>query len=110
MLFGVFLAVEDLVSPDWTPLWSRVRSQVTLTRSMEVEVSAHCPKASSVTYGCADLWLGFGMSSDQSSLLGGDCTSCAVTQDKSAYWAPALYFMHTNGSAQVVDEVGGMLA
>ncbi|CAG8025670.1 unnamed protein product [Penicillium nalgiovense] len=52
----------------------------------------------------------FGMSSDQSSLLSGDCTSCAVTQDKSAYWAPALYFMHTNGSAQVVDEVGGMLA
>ena len=50
------------------------------------------------------------MSSDQSSLLSGDCTSCAVTQDKSAYWAPALYFMHTNGSAQVVDEVGGMLA
>ncbi|KAK4869454.1 hypothetical protein LT330_005836 [Penicillium expansum] len=52
----------------------------------------------------------FGMSSDQESLLSGDCTSCAVTQDKSAYWAPALYFMHTNGSAQVVDEVGGMLA
>ncbi|CAG8899855.1 unnamed protein product [Penicillium egyptiacum] len=52
----------------------------------------------------------FGMSSDQSSLLSADCTSCAVTQDKSAYWAPALYFMHTNGSAQVVEEVGGMLA
>lgn len=50
------------------------------------------------------------MSSDQNSLLSADCTSCAVTQDKSAYWAPALYFMHTNGSAQVVEEVGGMLA
>ncbi|KAJ5836738.1 hypothetical protein N7447_002764 [Penicillium robsamsonii] len=53
---------------------------------------------------------GFGMSSSQSELLESDCTSCAVTEDKSAYWAPALYFMHTNGSAQVVDEVGGMLA
>ncbi|OQE39815.1 hypothetical protein PENCOP_c006G06042 [Penicillium coprophilum] len=53
---------------------------------------------------------GFGMGSSQSELLESDCTSCAVTEDKSAYWAPALYFMHTNGSAQVVDEVGGMLA
>ncbi|KAJ5926718.1 hypothetical protein N7516_008491 [Penicillium verrucosum] len=52
----------------------------------------------------------FGMSSDPASLLKSDCTSCAVTQDKSAYWAPALYFMHANGSAQVVEEVGGMLA
>lgn len=39
-----------------------------------------------------------------------NCTSCGVMQDKSAYWTPALYFMHTNGSAQVVPEVGGMLA
>lgn len=40
----------------------------------------------------------------------GDCTSCAVTQDKSAYWTPALYFMHENGTAQIVEQVGGMLA
>ncbi|CAG8283127.1 unnamed protein product [Penicillium olsonii] len=33
-----------------------------------------------------------------------------ITQDKSAYWTPALYFMHTNGSAEMVEEVGGMLA
>ncbi|CAG7966357.1 unnamed protein product [Penicillium salamii] len=52
----------------------------------------------------------FGMSSDQASLQESDCTSCAVTQDKSAYWTPALYFMHTNGSAEMVEEVGGMLA
>lgn len=53
---------------------------------------------------------GFGMSSDQNSLLESDCTSCAVTQDKSAYWTPALYFMHANGSAEMVEQVGGMLA
>ncbi|KAJ5318997.1 uncharacterized protein N7506_011701 [Penicillium brevicompactum] len=52
----------------------------------------------------------FGMSSNQASLRESDCTSCAVTQDKSAYWTPALYFMHTNGSAEMVEEVGGMLA
>jgi hypothetical protein len=76
---------------------------------MELEVTAHCPDWN-FSYGCADLLLGFGMSSSQAELRNSDCTSCAVTEDKSAYWAPALYFMHTNGSAQVVDEVGGMLA
>lgn len=38
------------------------------------------------------------------------CTSCAIEQDKSAYWTPALYFMHPNGSAEIVEQVGGMLA
>ncbi|KAJ5649325.1 uncharacterized protein N7484_003048 [Penicillium longicatenatum] len=52
----------------------------------------------------------FGMSSDSTTLRESNCTSCAVTQDLSAYWTPALYFMHTNGSAQIVPEVGGMLS
>ncbi|KAJ5586753.1 uncharacterized protein N7459_002518 [Penicillium hispanicum] len=52
----------------------------------------------------------FGMSSDMQTLRESNCTSCAVLQDKSAYWTPALYFMHKNGSAEVVPEVGGMLA
>ncbi|PWY79704.1 hypothetical protein BO70DRAFT_407241 [Aspergillus heteromorphus CBS 117.55] len=53
---------------------------------------------------------GFAMSATEASLKKGSCTSCAVTQDKSAYWAPALYFMHENGDAELVNEVGGMLA
>lgn len=52
----------------------------------------------------------FSMDSDGDTLKTGHCTSCAVTQDKSAYWTPALYFMHENGTAQIVPEVGGMLA
>ncbi|KAJ5637124.1 hypothetical protein N7490_007003 [Penicillium lividum] len=52
----------------------------------------------------------FGMSSDMDSLLESNCTSCGVLQDFSAYWTPGLYFMHTNGTAEVVPEVGGMLA
>lgn len=52
----------------------------------------------------------FALDSDGDSLKTGDCTSCAVTQDKSAYWTPALYFMHDNGTASLVPEVGGMLA
>ncbi|KAJ6110752.1 hypothetical protein N7486_002987 [Penicillium sp. IBT 16267x] len=52
----------------------------------------------------------FGMSSDMATLRESNCTSCAVMQDMSAYWTPALYFMHTNGSAQVVPQVGGMLS
>ncbi|EAW14810.1 DUF1996 domain-containing protein [Aspergillus clavatus NRRL 1] len=51
----------------------------------------------------------FSMSADAADLKASDCTSCAITQDKSAYWAPALYFMHENGEAELVDEVGGML-
>ncbi|RAH65543.1 DUF1996 domain-containing protein [Aspergillus aculeatinus CBS 121060] len=53
---------------------------------------------------------GFSMSANEASLKQSSCTSCAVTQDKSAYWAPALYFVHQNGDAELVNEVGGMLA
>ncbi|KAJ5089095.1 hypothetical protein N7532_007779 [Penicillium argentinense] len=52
----------------------------------------------------------FGMSTDFQSLRESSCTSCGVTQDMSAYWTPALYFMHTDGTAELVPEVGGMLA
>ncbi|GES58075.1 WSC-domain-containing protein [Aspergillus terreus] len=52
----------------------------------------------------------FGMTADTETLRAGQCTSCGVKQDKSAYWAPALYFMHENGEAEIVEEVGGMLA
>lgn len=51
------------------------------------------------------------MSADMSSLLGGDCTSCGVKQDKSAYWTPALYFIDKEtGDSELVEEVGGLLA
>lgn len=50
------------------------------------------------------------MSVDEASLKDSECTSCAVTQDKSAYWTPALYFMHENGDTELVQQVGGMLA
>ncbi|KAK4621614.1 hypothetical protein CLAFUR4_07467 [Fulvia fulva] len=40
----------------------------------------------------------------------GSCTSCAVKQDHSAYWTPALYFQHANGTTVMVQQVGGMLA
>lgn len=53
--------------------------------------------------------VGFAMDVTEDSLRQSDCTSCAVTQDKSAYWAPALYFVHANGSAELVEQDGGML-
>ncbi|CAF3487852.1 hypothetical protein SNK03_012008 [Fusarium graminearum] len=44
-------------------------------------------------------------------LLGADCTSCRVTQDKSSYWHPALYFEDSDtGKFELVPQVGGMLA
>ncbi|PNY28907.1 Uncharacterized protein TCAP_01175 [Tolypocladium capitatum] len=53
----------------------------------------------------------FSENADTPNLLAGDCTSCRVTQDKSAYWHPALYFQNTDtGKFEVVQQVGGMLA
>lgn len=52
----------------------------------------------------------FGVSSTYETLNASSCTSCEVTQDKSAYWTPALYFQHANGTTVMVEQVGGMLA
>ncbi|KAH0122003.1 hypothetical protein KCU82_g22542, partial [Aureobasidium melanogenum] len=52
----------------------------------------------------------FGIDNTPQDLVNSDCTSCAVTQDKSAYWTPPLYFLHANGTAEMVEQVGGMLA
>lgn len=72
-----------------------MRSQLTKIHSLELRT---------------DLDIAFGMTADTETLRAGQCTSCGVKQDKSAYWAPALYFMHENGEAEIVEEVGGMLA
>ncbi|KAM7221127.1 protein of unknown function (DUF1996) domain containing protein [Rhypophila decipiens] len=53
---------------------------------------------------------GFSMKATYDDLINADCTSCAVRQDKSVYWAPALYFQHANGTFQYVEQAGGMLA
>ncbi|KAE8147040.1 hypothetical protein BDV25DRAFT_41151 [Aspergillus avenaceus] len=52
----------------------------------------------------------FAMVADMDSLRDSSCTSCAVKQDRSAYWTPAVYFLHDNGTSELVDQVGGMLA
>ena len=55
--------------------------------------------------------LGFSDSAGTAELLAGDCTSCEVSQDKSAYWTPALYFQNSaTGEFSLVNQVGGMLA
>ncbi|KEY63964.1 hypothetical protein S7711_08689 [Stachybotrys chartarum IBT 7711] len=54
---------------------------------------------------------GFTLTSSFDELAGGDCTSCRVTQDKSVYWHPALYFQDADtGEYELVKQVGGMLA
>ncbi|TAQ91244.1 hypothetical protein B7494_g434 [Chlorociboria aeruginascens] len=53
---------------------------------------------------------GFSETSTWSDLRAGDCTSCQVSEDKSAYWTPALYFQSTSGEFTLVQQVGGMLA
>ncbi|KAJ4024395.1 hypothetical protein NW752_002964 [Fusarium irregulare] len=54
---------------------------------------------------------GFAETVTTEQLLDADCTSCRVTQDKSAYWHPSLYFEDSEtGKFELVDQVGGMLA
>ena len=54
--------------------------------------------------------LGFSIDAGFDELIAGSCTSCQVTQDKSSYWTPALYFQDASGKMNLVDQVGGMLA
>lgn len=53
---------------------------------------------------------GFSFNAGADELLASNCTSCAVTQDRSAYWTPALYFVDGSGKTELVQNVGGMLA
>ena len=48
--------------------------------------------------------LAFSAKSTADDLLKSKCTSCGVKQDKSAYWAPPLYFKGDDGSLTVVPE------
>jgi hypothetical protein len=59
----------------------------------------------------ANYSLGFSTTSGFNSLVAGECTSCEVSEDKSAYWTPALYFLNSEtGEYTLVEQVGGMLA
>ncbi|OAA41688.1 hypothetical protein NOR_05196 [Metarhizium rileyi] len=54
---------------------------------------------------------GFFEGANSSDLLAGSCTSCRVSQDKSAYWTPTVYFQdEKTGDLEMVSQVGGMLA
>lgn len=54
---------------------------------------------------------GFSSTSGWAELTAGDCTSCQVAQDKSAYWTPALYFQDASTKQfELVTQEGGMLA
>lgn len=56
--------------------------------------------------------LGFSIDSTiTDDLLAGDCTSCQVAEDQSAYWTPPLYFQPAGtNNFELVEQVGGMLA
>ncbi|KAK4191702.1 hypothetical protein QBC35DRAFT_295953 [Podospora australis] len=53
---------------------------------------------------------GFSADATYEDLHNADCTSCGVVQDKSAYWAPVMYFRHEDGQYELVPQIGGMLA
>ncbi|KAJ9638649.1 hypothetical protein H2204_004125 [Knufia peltigerae] len=57
-----------------------------------------------VTFGASNL----GLDSTIEELMASNCTSCSITQDHSAYWAPRMYFQHSNGTFEMVPTSGGM--
>ena len=53
--------------------------------------------------------LDLNFSSSYEGLVQSNCTTCAVLEDMSAYWTPPLMFSHTNGTIEIVPQIGGML-
>ncbi|KAL9063281.1 MAG: hypothetical protein Q9157_008324, partial [Trypethelium eluteriae] len=47
----------------------------------------------------------FGFNSTYDDMIKSNCTSAAVTQDKSAYWTPTLMFQFTNGTVVTAHEM-----
>lgn len=50
-----------------------------------------------------------GIHSTLDSMLNSDCTSCEIQADKSAYWAPLLYWQYENGSFIDVHHDGSVV-
>lgn len=58
-----------------------------------------------------DSGTGLSIEATNDDLKNGNCTSCAVSQDKSGYWFPALYFQDDKTQKfEMVEQVGGLLA
>lgn len=53
---------------------------------------------------------GLSFESTGQSLSASNCTNSVLTQDKSAYWAPWLYFQHDNGTIEDVKLALGLTA
>ncbi|KAH8902429.1 WSC-domain-containing protein, partial [Coniochaeta sp. PMI_546] len=47
-----------------------------------------------------------GIDSSYTSLQQSECTSCTIQADKSAYWTPALYYLHADGTYEEVPNTG----
>lgn len=44
--------------------------------------------------------------STQDSLLASTCSTCEIQEDKSAYWTPQLFYAHSNGTVEEVQNDG----
>ncbi|KAK2615133.1 hypothetical protein N8I77_001909 [Diaporthe amygdali] len=50
-----------------------------------------------------------GIDSSYESLINSACTSCEIQADKSAYWAPILYYQYADGSFHDVHQSGSVV-
>ena len=53
--------------------------------------------------------LDIGLSSTYDDITKAQCTSCTVQADKSAYWAPNLYYAHSDGTFEEVNNTSVIL-
>lgn len=58
----------------------------------------------------ANVVVDFGLDPTIDELLASNCTSCSIVQDHSVYWAPRMYFQHSNGTLEMVPTAGGLTA
>lgn len=79
----------------FTQLWPRTRNFTIQQNTSKANVPIHS---------------GFGETVEYDTLIESNCTSCAVTADKSSYWTPIPYFQdNTTGEWEAVTNTGGML-
>lgn len=102
---------SGMFSKALVPIYHNFHVWSTSALSTVVSNTAHSCGPYEAWFYVANKLVGFSESATYDDLRGADCTSCSVTQDKSAYWTPALYFQDAStGEYELVQQDGGMLA
>ncbi|KAI0471752.1 hypothetical protein GGR56DRAFT_682008 [Xylariaceae sp. FL0804] len=108
MIFKASIAAAALGAAPVTAFWRmECRGETGLARIDPIESPGEISGHTHSILGSG----GFSVDADFDSLRAANCTSCIVTEDKSAYWTPPLYFYdYDTQEFTILPQVGGMLA